>query len=112
MTELLDALRACEERFRNLIARNVDAIVVVDDRGVLRFVNPVGEAFFGRSAADLVGSEFGFPVIAGETTEVDVVGSDGNPCVAEMRVVDTEWEGAPALLAVLRDVTDRKRAEE
>jgi signal transduction histidine kinase len=30
---------------------------------------------------------------------------------AEMRVVETEWEGAPALLAVLRDCTERKRAE-
>src|SRR5919108_2876550 len=32
--------------------------------------------------------------------------------VAEMRVVDTEWEGEPAFLAVLRDCTERKRAEE
>lgn len=112
MNELQEALSACEERFRNLIVRNADAIVVVDDKGDVRFVNPVAEAFFGRSAGELVGSEFGLPVMAGETTEVDIVGSDGNPCVAEMRVVDTEWEGGAALLAVLRDVTDRKRAEE
>ena len=112
MAEPVDALRACEERVRNLITRNVDAILVVDQHGVVRFVNPAGETLLGRPGTDLIGSEFGFPVLAGETTEVDVVGSDGAATVAEMRVVDTEWEGGPAFLAVLRDCTERKRAEE
>ena len=41
-------LQAAEARFRNLIARNADAIVVVDHRGVVRFGNPAAEALFGR----------------------------------------------------------------
>jgi signal transduction histidine kinase/ActR/RegA family two-component response regulator len=55
---------------------------------------------------------FGFPVIAGETMEIDVLRVGGETAVAEMRVVETEWEGEPAFLASLRDITDRKRAEE
>lgn len=107
----LGALQACEERFRNLIARNADAIVVVDRAGAMRFVNPAAETLFQRPAATLVGSHFGFPVVAGETTEVDVVGTNGALTAAEMRVMETEWEGVPALLAVLRDCTERKRAD-
>jgi len=104
-------LQAAEARFRNLIVRNADAIVVVDGGGVVRFCNPAAEALFGRRAADLVGAAFGFPLVIGETTEIDVVGAAGEELVAEMRVVETEWEGEPALLAVLRDISERKRLE-
>src|SRR5215207_5987696 len=104
-------LQAAEARFRNLIVRNADAIVVVDGGGVVRFCNPAAEALFGRRAAHLVGAAFGFPLVIGETTEIDVVGAAGEELVAEMRVVETEWEGEPALLAVLRDISERKRLE-
>jgi signal transduction histidine kinase len=104
-------LRAAEARFRNLIVRNADAIVVVDAVRVVRFCNPAAEALFGRRADDLVGAPFGFPLVVGGTTELDVVGPAGEDLVAEMRVVETEWEGDPALLAVLRDISERKRLE-
>ncbi len=104
-------LQASEARFRNLITRNGDAIVVVDGGGQVRFVNPAAEALFRRRADALVGSLFGFPLVDGETTEIDIVEPAGVAVVAEMRVVETEWEGDPAHLAVLRDITERKRAE-
>jgi signal transduction histidine kinase len=106
------ALQVSEERFRNLITRNVDAIVLIDTRGMVRFVNPAAEQLFQRSADQLTGSDFGFPLLVGETTELDVLGPSGTSVVAEMRVVETEWDGEQALLAVLRDITDRKRVEE
>lgn len=104
-------LAASEARFRNLITRNADAIVVVDGGGLVRFVNPAAEALFRRPAGELVGGLFGFPLTAGETTEVDVVSPSSEAVVAEMRVVETEWEGERAHLAVLRDISERKRAE-
>jgi signal transduction histidine kinase len=103
-------LRASRAQVHSLIERNADAIVVVDRQGVVRFLNPAAEKLFGRSAAGLVGSQFGLPLLVGETTELDIL-SQGEPGVAEMRVVDTEWGGEPALLAVLRDITERKHAE-
>src|SRR5690606_29185584 len=65
----------------------------------------------GAPAGDLVGSLFGFPLVAGESAEIDVLRRGGEPAIAEMRVVETTWHGAPAYLASLRDVTERKRAE-
>ena len=41
---------------------------------------------------------FGFPLVTGETTEVDLL-SPGSARIAEMRVVESEWEGAPACIA-------------
>lgn len=107
-----DALRASEIRFRNIIERNADGILIVDEEGVVRFVNGAAEKLLNRRAKALLGAPFGFPVVAGETTELDIVRRDGNRVVAEMRVVVTEWEGSRAYLASLRDVTGRKLAEE
>src|SRR5581483_262612 len=104
-------LQASETRFRNVINRISDSIVIVNGEGLVLFVNPAAEALFGRSSQELIGSFFGFPTAAGEITEIDIVRPDGTS-IAEMRVVATEWENEPACLASLRDITDRKRAEE
>ena len=103
-------LERSEARFRDVIERNADAIVVVDANGVVRFVNSAATKLFGASREQLLGSLFGFPLVTDETTEVDLP-RNGDPRVAEMRVVESEWEGATACIASLRDVTERKRAE-
>jgi signal transduction histidine kinase len=104
-------LAESEARFRDIIERNADAIVVVDRDGVVRFANAMAVKLFGRRRAELVGTPFGFPAIAGETTEVDLI-AGGSARVAEMRVVESLWDGGPAYIASLRDVTERKQAEE
>ncbi|HKP12581.1 MAG TPA: PAS domain S-box protein, partial [Blastocatellia bacterium] len=106
------ALETCEARFRNVINRNADAIIILDRSGIVRFVNSAAESLFDRRAGELTGVAFGFPLVVGETTEIDVLRRGGDLAVAEMRVVETEWEQEPAHLASLRDITDRKRAEE
>jgi len=105
-------LEATREQLRNLIERNGDAIVVVDSAGVVRFANPAASKLFRRAPQDLLGTPLGMPVVAGETTEIDILGQGDEIGVAEMRVVETEWGGVRAQLAVLRDITERKRAEQ
>ena len=85
--------------------------VVAADSGRILFANRAAEALFGRSSQELVGGEFGHPLVAEESTEIDVV-RGGDTVVVELRVVETEWEGQEALIVSLRDVTDRKEAEE
>jgi signal transduction histidine kinase len=104
-------LRAMEERFRSIIQKTADGMVVVDDEGEIRFANNAAQRLFGRGADVLEGSLFGHPVVVGETTEIDIVREDG-VVVAELRVMETEWEGDPARIVSLRDITDRKEAEE
>jgi signal transduction histidine kinase/CheY-like chemotaxis protein len=101
-----------EERFRLLIESAADGVLVVRRDGTLGFANPAACALLGRTAADVDGRAFGIPVVPGETTEIDVVRPDGEARVAEMRAAATTWRGEPSYLASLRDVTERKRAEE
>jgi signal transduction histidine kinase len=106
-------LQASEARFQSIIERNADGIIIVDAEGRVRFLNPAAEELFGRTAAELLGQDFGIATLPGETTEIDVVGrgsTEGR--IAELRVTATTWEGGPAQLIALRDITDRRRSEE
>ncbi|HZD17340.1 MAG TPA: histidine kinase dimerization/phospho-acceptor domain-containing protein, partial [Actinomycetota bacterium] len=107
----LRELRALETRFHSIIQSMADGIVVVDRDGLIRFVNSSAEQLFGRDAEDLVGRPFGHPLVADETTEIHVLRGDGTR-TAELRVVDTDWDGGTARVVSLRDVTDRMKAEE
>ncbi len=106
------ALAASEARFRNIIEQNVNGILVVQPDGMIVYVNPAASRLLHQAADELAGRHFGIPIIPGETTEVDLPLAQGEVRVAEMRVVETEWEGQPVFLASLRDISDRKRLEE
>ena len=98
---------------RAIIERLPDGIVIVDSSGKIRFANPAAERLFDRSTDELVGTDFGFPVVVGETTEIDIVQRRGGGVVyAELRVVEIEWDEEQVQLVSLRDITDRKQAQE
>ncbi|MEB3369883.1 PAS domain-containing sensor histidine kinase [Saccharopolyspora mangrovi] len=96
---------------RALVTASADGIVAVDHSGIIRLCNPAAEALFGRSAEELIGSPFGFPVVAQETSEIDLLAPGGPPQVVEMRVTTTVWQGERIHVAVLHDVTRRKEVE-
>ena len=105
-------LRASEARFHNMVSISTDGIIIVDSFGIILFVNPAAKSLFGRKAEELLGEQFGFPIVAGVTTELDIVNRKGKRTIAEMRVVGTEWERKPAFLATLHDITERRQLEE
>lgn len=111
-TRRSDNSRTSQGRLESIVERMADGVVVVDRDGFIRFTNPAAEQLFGRTSADLIGRELGFPVVVGDTAGVEVVRPTHDTVTAELRVVDTDWDGEPALLVSLRDVTDRRRAEE
>jgi signal transduction histidine kinase len=95
------------DRFHEIVAVIADGVVVTDRDGIIRFANPAAAELLGSSVEDLVGSNFGLPVVVDEPTEVELHAKGRDPVVVEMRTVEIEWEEAPAALASLRDVTWR-----
>jgi signal transduction histidine kinase len=117
-TEIEQRLQAAEEgrrtaelRFHNTVERVADGILVVDGEGTIRFINPAGERILGRPADRLIGTDLGVPLVTGETTQVDLHTPAGAR-VAELRIAETSWEDADALLISVRDITERRDAEE
>lgn len=88
-----------------------DGVVVVDMDGLIRFLNPAAQRLFDRPRMELLGSPFGLPLIKDDPVEMDIVRPGGAVLTAEVRAVQIEWAGRPALLASLRDITERRRAE-
>ncbi|MGH3388095.1 MAG: ATP-binding protein [Actinomadura sp.] len=90
---------------------SADGVVAVDERGIIRLCNPAAGELFARPTAELVGGQFGFPIVAGEATEIDLVLPGGGGRVVEMRVTTMTWEGERLYVVALRDVTRRTQAE-
>jgi PAS domain S-box-containing protein len=126
-------LRESEARFRSLFEVSPDAIYVhVDDKIV--FANPAAATMFGvENAAALFGTSalelyhpdiraeinerretlrrVGFRRAAQPPMEHRFVRPNGEQFAGEARATQLTWQGRPAILVVLRDVTERKRIE-
>jgi PAS domain S-box-containing protein len=129
--KLEGALRKSEEKFGALVENSLDGIAVVQEERIL-FVNRVLLEMFGCQKADeMVGhpfTEFVSPehrdlmVERGRTREkgeyapsdyeFKALRKDGSRFDAELSVGIITFEGQAARQAVLRDITERKRAEE
>jgi len=107
-----DALRESQQRFQKVIEHDVDAIVVVDQQRIVRFVNPAARRLFDVQEGAMVGKHFSIPTIEGESTELEIPRRDGSTSVVEIRSVEIEWEQQPAYLESLRDITEHKRIED
>jgi len=107
-----NALRTAENNFHNVINKNADGMVVIDTNGIIRFTNPAAQVLWGRKEEELKGQLFGFSIEEGETIELEIVRRSRPPAIVEMSVAKIEWEDEVSHLASLRDITERKRAED
>jgi PAS domain S-box-containing protein len=120
-----EALRASEARFRALIERAPDAIVVLRDERLV-YVNPAGVATLAYDdASELVGREITSLIHPDETaratlrlarladgeaipaTEYRFIRKDGSLVDAEVVSMRLEYDGAPATVTMMRDITER-----
>ncbi|MDQ1447838.1 MAG: hypothetical protein QOC79_809, partial [Actinomycetota bacterium] len=124
------SLRELIDRYRQLVDLSPDGIVV-HQAGTIVYANragielvgahAVGEVV-GRSIIDFVHPDSIGPTLeriaqlsddspVSEPAEATLMRLDGSPWTVESVSVLTRWEGADAFQVILRDVTDRKRAE-
>ena len=101
-----------EHHLRLLIEHNVDGMVIVGSNNLITFVNPSASSLFQRSIHELLGSPFDFPIVPGQTTEIDLKGPTEASTPVEMQVTTVDWDGETHSLVSLRDITGRRRAAE
>ena len=124
------ALSESEEKYRLLVENANEAILVAQD-DKHRFVNPKMVEMTGYSREELMSAPFfGFihsddrkgvkeryrrRLKGEEVPQVypfRIVDKDGNTKWVEINAVKFNWEGRPAALGLLTDITERKKAEE
>ncbi len=124
-------LRASEEKYRRLVELSPDAIAI-QSREHIVFANSASARFFGaetpqrllgKSVWDFVPSEerqavsrrYRQMMETGRPSplmEQRFVRLDGTEVEAEVAAAPFRYEGQPAILAIFRDISERKRAEE
>lgn len=105
-------LRVSERNSRALLENNADGIAVIDQKTMVRYLNPAAEILLGRSADELLNQPFGYQLTPDEPSEIEISSPDVETIIAELHVVDTVWESEPAFLASLRDITQKKKDEQ
>ena len=100
-------VEAGEERLQRIIASSADGVVVVDADGVVIFTNPAAATLFERPRSGLIGSRLDLP-LDDHVGELELKRSCARDLTAELRMVPIEWQGAPARLLTLRDITAHK----
>ena len=108
----LERLRAQEanRQVGDVLDAMPDAVMVADLDGHVRYVNEAARSFLGEDCADLVAELLNHSTGSGAPASIEVV-KGAETRQAEMRVAPMEWDGKPAHLASVRDVTDRRRME-
>lgn len=123
-----------EARLRAIINTVVDGIITIDERGVVESVNPAAEHIFGYSARQLVGQNItclmpppfrqqhdaflqrylrtGQARIIGIGREVVGLRKDGSIFPLDLAVSEWQQGGRRMFTGVVRDITERKRAEQ
>lgn len=97
--------------FQNIVEHASDGILVVDFNGYVMLSNPAISAIFQRHQDEFRGKLFGFPIATDAPAEINILRKDGLLATAEMRVSEAYWERERVYIAILRDITERKRME-
>jgi PAS domain S-box-containing protein len=104
----IQELKKSEARFKSIMEKIEDAVIVADKEGVVQFANSSSAHFLGASPEDLIGEEFKFPLEINQLKEIELSLKGKKKTKAEMRVTETEWEGNGAYLIFLRNVPESK----
>jgi diguanylate cyclase len=126
--------RASEERLQNIINEVSDGIVGSDDKGLIRMFNPAAARLFGYAPAEIIGRNVSVlmpdphrshhdgyiaeylrtgkgKIIGIGPREVEGVNKQGTPLPLELAINEITFAGERQFIAVLRDITARKKAQ-
>ncbi len=128
------ALRESEERFRAVAESATDAIVAADKSGHITYFNQGAERIFGYAARDVISRPLtllmpqrfhdahrqglarflttGEARVVGRTVELVGQRKDGTEFPLELSLASWKARGDTFFTGILRDITERKRAEE
>lgn len=129
-----DALRASEERTRLIIDTALDAVVTMDDQGLVTGWNPQAETTFGWTRVEVLGQSLAETIIpqrhrqahrlglerylaTGEANvlnrriELIALRRDGGEFPIDLSITPLHSGSVPSFSAFIRDITDRKLAQ-
>ena len=130
-----EALLDSEQKVRAISEASLDAVVMTDPHGTVRFWNPAAEKMFGYSSRDILGrkchdlltppedisraqelfslfSKTGEGEFCGTIRELTAMKKDGSRFPVELAVSPIKFGDRYGAVGSVRDITERKRREE
>ncbi len=116
-------IASAEAQTRSIIEATMDGVITMDVQGLVQSMNPAAEKMFGYKAAEIVGKAVGKLIPQrlfmhdmanlGRGT-IMAVGNRQNyyPFPIEISLSEMKVSGRRQYVALIRDVTERKRSEE
>lgn len=126
-------LHESERRIHAVLHHAVDAIITIDENGLIESFNPAAEKIFGYSAGEAIGEGLGLLMpqphvaeyerhiqqfirggdrtILGAAREIQGLRKDGAQFPLEIDISEMEIEGRYLFIAIARDITERKKVE-
>lgn len=123
-----------EAQYRAIYDSAVEAIAVIDARGIIQSVNPAATRVFGHDAQEMIGRnvkmlmpetmahahdgflnryrETGKRAIIGIGREVEGIRKDGTVFPLDLSVAEWRSDGETFFTGTMRDITERKLAEQ
>jgi PAS domain S-box-containing protein len=127
-------LRQSEHYLRAVLDHVLDGIISIDANGIVETFNPAAELIFGYDAGEVIGRNVnllmpepyrsqhdayvqnylrtGVPRIIGIGREARGLRKNGEEFPLDLSVSEMKLDREPKFISILRDITERKRAEE
>jgi diguanylate cyclase (GGDEF)-like protein/PAS domain S-box-containing protein len=129
------ALRDSESKLRGMINGALDAIVTIDEQGCIVEFNPAAEHIFGFARDSVLGRNLAEVIIPpdmrkmhdegharfiktgnqkvfGRRLELTAMRADGSEFPIELTITSLSNQGLPYVTGFIRDITEKKRAEQ
>jgi PAS domain S-box-containing protein len=130
-----EAARQGEARKAALLGSSLDGVIVMDHQGFVSEFNPAAERMFGRRAEDAIGRELaelvippehrdahraalsrtvatGESALIGQRVELTGMRADASKFPVELAITRVEGADPPMFTGTIRDITQRKHAEQ
>jgi len=129
-----DAVSEREARLQAILDTAIEGIITTDERGVIDSANGAAERIFGYRADELIGHDIGILMSPDEasqhpdfmrrylaTGEANVIGigrevtarhKQGTKIPIDLAISEIKLSGKRAFVGMMRDISDRQRAEE
>lgn len=127
-------LQESEEKFRKILHNAIDAVITIDNRGVVKEWNLQAEAIFGYTGEEAIGkpltatiipphhhkshnagmrhfNETGHGPVLNQKIEITAVRKSGEEFPIEMAIIPVEDKGSHSFTAFLSDITIQKQVQ-
>ena len=134
MQQRIQQSAAAEERMRSVVNHVVDGIITIDERGTITTFNPAAERIFGYAAQEVIGQNIkllmpepyhsehdGYLASYERTGQAKIIGigrevvgrrKDGTTFPLDLAISTFSLGKDRYFTGIVRDITERKRAEE